>query len=67
MNKFNEVLKELRIEKGLSQQQFAQELNVTQPAVAKWESGERIPSLDLLIDIRNYFGCTLDYLVGLED
>lgn len=67
MNKFSSKLKELREEKGLSQVELARELGFTQSAIAKWESGERNPSLDLLISIAKFFGVTTDYLLGLED
>lgn len=67
MNKFAERLKELRIEKNLKQSDLAKQISVTQPAIAKWETGERSPSIDILIVLAKFFGCTIDYLVGLED
>lgn len=67
MNKFASKFKELREEKGLSQVELAKELGFTQSAIAKWESGDRNPSLDLLVTIARYFKVTTDYLLGLED
>ena len=67
MNKFKERLKELRIEKKLSQIDLAKATGISQAGIAKWETGDRTPSLDCLIILAKYFGVTLDYLVGLED
>jgi len=67
MSKLPERLKELREEKCLTQIQFCKQINVSQPTVARWESGERVPSLEVLISLAKFFDCSLDYLVGLED
>lgn len=67
MNKLAERLKHVRKEKGLSQNALAKLLNVTQPAVAKWESGTREPSLDDLISLANVLGETTDFLLGRKD
>ena len=45
---FSNRLKELRQEKGLIQERFAQELNVSKGAVAMWETGKRIPDSEML-------------------
>lgn len=67
MNYFSKNLKELRIEKGLSQQELAQILNVTQSTVAKWESGDREPNFSILIELSNYFNISTDILLGIKD
>ena len=67
MIKLAKILKSLRIEKGLSQQQFATLLDVDQSTVAKWESGQREPSLEMLIKLSKFFNVPTDYLLGLED
>ena len=67
MNYFSKNLKELRIEKGLSQQELAQILNVTQSTVAKWESGDREPNFSILIELSNYFNIPTDILLGIKD
>lgn len=67
MNNFSKNLKELRIEKGLSQQELAQILNVTQSTVAKWESGDREPNFSILIELSNYFNIPTDILLGIKD
>ena len=60
MNKFAERLKELRIEKELSQSALAK-------AIARWESNLQIPNINVAIAFAIFFGVTTDYLLGLED
>jgi transcriptional regulator with XRE-family HTH domain len=61
------VLKDLRIEKGLSQAQLAKRLNVSQTAIAKWETGKSQPTASLIIAIADFFDVSTDYLLGLEN
>ena len=67
MNKFSERFKELRLEKGLTQVRLAKESGISQAGIAKWETGDRSPSVDCLIALAKYFKVSIDYLVGLED
>lgn len=59
----SEKLYTLRKKSGLSQEQLAQQLNVSRQAVSKWESGSSIPESDKLLAISEYFHVTLDYLM----
>ena len=61
---FSERLKELRKEKNLTQSQLSKELNVSLGAIGNWETGNRTPDVNTLSFIANYFGVTVDYLVG---
>lgn len=65
---FAERLKELRLEKGLTQVQLAKELDgkIAQSTIALWENEKRTPTMDCLIILAQYFGVSIDYLVGLE-
>lgn len=69
INKFPERLKELRLEKGKTQDQVVADLNgaVSQSSLAGWENARRVPTLDYVIILAQYFGVTLDYIAGLED
>lgn len=60
---FKENLKRLRAQKGITQENFAKELNVTKGAVAMWETGKRIPDIDMLKTIAAFYGVTVDKLV----
>ena len=53
----------LRKRAGMSQLQLAQELNVGPSAVGMYEQGRRTPSVDILIDMANFFDVSLDYLI----
>lgn len=65
--KFNGRLRELREEKKLFQKDLAEILGVKRSTVAGWESGNRKPDLEVLIQISNYFKCSIDYLAGKTD
>ena len=60
-------IKELREEKGLSQLQFAQKVNLTQQAISLYEKGDREPSLEVIKNIADFFEVTTDYLLGKSD
>lgn len=52
----------MRKRHNLTQEQLAQELNVSRQVIAKWEKGESTPDLHHSINISNFFGVTLDAL-----
>ncbi len=58
--KFCEKLQRLRKEKGLSQEQLADMLDVSRQSVSKWESGSTYPEMDKLIMLCKIFNVTLD-------
>ena len=60
---FSEKLQLLRKNKGYTQEEFAERLNVSRQAVAKWESGQAYPDIANLIQISNMMNVTVDYLV----
>lgn len=62
--KFNENLKYLRKEAGLTQEQLAEQLNVSRQAVTKWESGQALPDIENLKEISIIFSVTVDSLIG---
>lgn len=63
---FGEKLKALRKERGYSQEEFAQHMDVSRQAVSKWESDRGTPETDKLLQISTIFGVTLDYLLKSE-
>ena len=60
----NEKLQELRIRKGITQEQLAQALFVSRAAVSKWESGRGCPSVDSLKAIAAFFSVSIDELLS---
>ncbi len=67
MSKFPERLKTLRIDKGLSQNQLASKVKVSQAAIARWEAGLQIPNIEVAIMFAQFFGVSTDYLLGVKD
>lgn len=55
-------LSALRKAKGLTQQELAQQINYSDKSLSKWELGYALPSVDVLLDIANFYGVSLDYL-----
>ena len=66
-NNFAENLKQLRIEKNLSQRELAKLCGYSQPAIARWEANLQIPNIDVAITFAKFFNVTTDFLLGLED
>ena len=62
-----ERLKELRIEKNISQMQLAMATGLSQSAIARWELGKSEPTASALVILSKYFRESADYLLGLED
>ena len=59
-------LAELRKQKGLSQEELADKLQVSRQAISKWERGEASPDTDNLIELAKIYEVSLDELVGLS-
>ena len=63
----NERIRKIRMDNGLSQDQFADKLGVSRQAVSKWENGQTAPDLDNIIAMSNLYEVTTDYiLIGRE-
>ncbi len=60
---FNKKLYNLRKQKGLSQEELANRLNVSRQTVSKWEVGDSTPDMEKLIAISDLFDISLDELV----
>ena len=61
---FNEKIKQLRTDKGLTQEQLAKLLCVSRSAVSKWESGASYPNIDAIKDLSALFGVAIDQLLS---
>lgn len=59
-------LQQLRRQKGLSQENLAEQLGVSRQAVGKWESGATVPELEKLLELCRLFDTDLNDLLGLE-
>ena len=63
---FGEKLTNLRKQKGLSQEELGEELNVTRQTISKWELGQTSPDTAKLTEIANYFNVGVDELTNEE-
>ncbi|MGX7108297.1 helix-turn-helix transcriptional regulator [Facklamia miroungae] len=59
----NEILKEKRKELNLTQQQVADQLNVTRQTLSNWEVGKSFSDIPTLIKISNLYQLSLDYML----
>lgn len=60
-------LKELRIEQKLSQREVADALGLNSVTYLHYEKAQREPPLSVLADMAEFFGVSVDYLLGLRD
>jgi len=63
MNKVNTMIKVLRTEQRLSQEQLAEQLNVTRQAVSNWETGKTQPDIETLTQLAEYFDVSVEQLI----
>ena len=60
-------LKELRMLKGLTQKELADQLHVSFQTVSKWENGENERDIATLKELASMFNCSVDYLIGQDE
>ena len=63
----SERIYQLRRQKGLSQEQLAEQIGVSRQAISKWEGGVSTPELEKLQALSQFFQVSLDVLVGQSD
>ena len=57
--KIGKVLQELRKEKGLTQEQLAEQMGVARRTVSRWETGSNMPELDILMELSDFYAVDL--------
>ena len=60
-------IRDMREEKGMTQQQIAEYLNYDQSLYSKYERGEREVPLEIMVNLATLFETSIDYLVRLTD
>ena len=64
--KIGNILRELRKEKGLTQEQLAEQLHVGRRTVSRWETGRNMPDLDVLIELSDRYEVSLREILSGE-
>lgn len=64
---FGEKLKQLRSDKGFTQEELAQRLYVSRTAISKWESGRGFPNIESLKALATCFSVTVDELLSGDE
>lgn len=67
MIKLGENIKKYRHRKEMTQSQLASVFDVSEQAVSRWENGNTYPDITLLPALADYFGITIDELMGMEN
>ena len=60
-------LKKLRLEKGLTQLSLQMKTGIDQALLSKYENGERVPTVENLMILADFFGTNIEYLMGRTD
>ncbi len=63
---YNEIIQELRKDKGLTQTELAKIFLTTQRTISNWESGRNEPPYEMLIKYAKYFDVSVDYILGVS-
>lgn len=64
--KIGQKIKELRTSHKISQKELIKILNISHASLSAYENGNKLPSLEVLINITEYFNVSLDWLCGLD-
>ena len=64
--KVGSFLKELRREKGITQEQLAEQLNVSGRTVSRWETGSNMPDIDILVELAELHDVTIPEIIDGE-
>lgn len=62
-----EHIRELRIQRGMTQVDLAKRLGVSKSVISSYENGVHLPPYDILIRLSALFGVSCDYLLGVSD
>lgn len=64
--KIGSFLRELRKEKGLTQEQLAERLNVSNRSVSRWETGNNMPDLSILVELSDFYNVDIKEIIDGE-
>lgn len=67
IDQFGDRLKKLRKEKGMTQEELAQKFNTGKASISHYESNRRFPDASTIKKYADFFGVTVDYMLGITD
>lgn len=63
----SQTIKELRLQRGITQTELSQALGVKQSCVSKWERGNTVPNVVQVIALAKLFDVSADYILGISN
>lgn len=67
MGNYGKALKEHRLLRGLTLKEIEKETGINNGNLSRWERGEVLPNIDFCVQLANFYGISLDELVGISD
>lgn len=64
---FKDIFVKILQEQNITAYKLSKDTGITQGMISYWKNGERIPSAENLVMLADYFGCSVDYLLGRTD
>lgn len=64
---FSQIVKQLRLERGLTQQELADMVGLTKVTISQYETGKRKPSFEMIEALADVFHVDMNYLLGFTD
>lgn len=65
-HKIGSFLKELRMEKGLTQAELAEQLNTTNRSISRWETGNTMPDISILVELAEFYQVDIKEIINGE-
>lgn len=62
-----EKIRQLRLAKGVRQEELGHRLGVSKQSVSNWENGNIMPSIEMLVRLADYFSVSTDFLLGRSE
>lgn len=66
MSRLGDILSDLRVDRGLTQQEVSKMLNISNSSLSAFETGSRAPNNESLVDLARFYDVSADYLLGLS-
>jgi len=60
-------VREERLRANLTQEELSAKIGISVHTISAWENGKQMPSASVALQLRDIFGCSVDYLLGLVD